>query len=48
MNNMNNINTKRKYLNMKTISNICNDNIDYINTIYLTEANPKKKFISND
>ena len=45
-NNMNSINTKRKYLNMKTISNICNDNIDYINTIYLTEANPKKNSLA--
>ena len=41
-NNMNNLNTKSKNSYMKTITNLCNDNIDYINTIYLTEANTKK------
>ena len=41
-NNMNNLKTKSKNSYMKTITNLCNDNIDYINTIYLTEANTKK------
>lgn len=44
--NMSNINTKRNNMNIKTISNVCNDNIDYINTIYLTEANTKKATIT--
>ena len=29
--------------NFETLDNICNDNIDYISTIYLTETNVKKK-----
>ena len=29
--------------NIETINNICNDNLNYINTIYLTETNVKKK-----
>ena len=29
--------------NIETTDNICNDNIDYISTIYLTETNIKKK-----
>ena len=40
--NMNIINMKKQNLNINTIPNLCNDNIDYINTIYLTETNEKK------
>lgn len=42
--------TMKKYKNRKndgiyfnTMTNICNDNLNYINTIYLTETNIKKK-----
>ena len=46
-NNKNNISTKRKNLNLKTITSVCNDNIDYINSIYLTETNTKKNSFAN-
>ena len=38
-----NKNRKNEGIYFNTMTNICNDNLNYINTIYLTETNIKKK-----